>query len=426
MKMFWTKIAIWVIVGLSSSVYTQSQNWQVVSHMPFPVSDGQAVVKDSLIYILGGFSDSLGIPVNLIHEYNPKANKWQLYGHMRINRSAFIAQKYNDSVIICGGSVRSPAASTFMSMEMWNFTSNPYIFSFNQNFNRIFTSGVVVGGKLYLIGGLKNSPSIMPLYLPYIVEYDIKKDSITFSFDSVYTNIQLPIHQSVSSIRNDIYIFGGVPFGVNPKIFRFNTINKKFNIVPIPLLQARAGAAAINFDDDEIIIIGGYNEKSRALASSEIFSAPSGIVSVKFGPIMNFARRNPMAVKFNNSIYVFGGEGMSRRDVAQVERLDLMTDVNDDEPVPVDYVLHQNYPNPFNPVTTISFKIANKSHVLLEIFNVLGEKVKTLCNEEFTAGSHELDWTGKDDFNKPLSGGVYIYKLTAGNFVDSKKMVLLK
>lgn len=426
MKKIWTKIAISFFLITGSAIYSQTPSWQVVTQMPFPVSDGQAIVKDSLIYILGGFSDSLGIPVNLIQEYNPKANRWRMVGHMRFSRSAFIAQKYNDSVIICGGTVRGPAASTFMSMEMWNLASVPYIFSFNQNFNRIFTSGAVAGGKLYLIGGAKNSPYIMPHNLAYIVEYDIKKDSITYSFDSVYTNIQLPIHQSVSSIGNDIYIFGGVSFGVNPKIFRFNTINKKFNIVPIPLLQARAGAAAINFDDDKIMILGGYNEMSRALASSEIFSASTGSVSVKFGPIMNFARRNPMAVKFNNSIYVFGGEGMSRRDVPQVEKLDLMTDVNEDDSLPIDYSLNQNYPNPFNPATTISFKIVNKSHVLIEIFNLLGEKVKTLCNEEFTAGSHELDWTGKNYFNNTLSGGVYIYKLTAGKFVDSKKMVLLK
>lgn len=426
MKKIWTKIAISFLLITGSAIYSQTPSWRVVTQMPFPVSDGQAIVKDSLIYILGGFSDSLGTSVNVIQEYNPKANKWRIFGYMRSSRSSFIAERFNDSVIICGGTARSLAASTFISMEMWNFTSNPYIFSFNQNFNRIYTSGVVVGGKLYLIGGAKNSPSIMPHYLDYIIEYDIRKDSVTFSFDSVYKNIQLPIHQSVSSIRNDIYIFGGVSFGVNPKIFRFNTINKKFNIVPIPLLQARAGAAAINFDDDEIIIIGGYNEMSRALASSEIFSAPSGIVSIKFGPVMNFARRNPMAVKFNNSIYVFGGEGMSRRDVAQVERLDLMTNVKDDEPVPINYVLHQNYPNPFNPATTISFKIVQNSHVLIEIFNLLGEKVKTLCNEEFTAGAHELDWTGKNDFNNALSGGVYIYKLTAGKFTNSKKMVLLK
>jgi len=425
MKVY-VKILIILLVITSSMIYSQTPSWKIVSQMPFPVSDGQAVVKDSMIYILGGFSDSLGIPINLIQEYNPKANRWRVFGHMRLSRSAFLAAQFKDSVIICGGSVRGPSPSNYFSMEMWNLKSDPYFFRFNENFNRIFLSGEVIGEKLYLIGGSKNNPSIMPNHLAYISEYDVKNDSVTFIFDSVYTNIQLPIHQAVASIRNDIFIFGGVAFGVTPKIFRFNAFTKHFHQISIPLNLARAGAAAINFDDDKIIIIGGYNESIRAMTSTEIFTAAPGNITIRFGPSLNFPRRNPIAVRFKNSVYVFGGEDLSRRDVPFVEHLDLMTNVEETHLSPTEFTLMQNYPNPFNPSTTISFKITQKLNILIEIFNLLGEKVKTLCNEEFQAGVHELEWLGKDDLNNPLSAGVYLYKLSAKQFTASKKMVLLK
>ncbi len=426
MKILRIKITLWLILLTGSIAYSQTPVWQVVSHMPFPVSGAQAVVKDSLIYILGGFSDSLGIPVNIIQEYNPKANRWRIIGHMRFSRHAFIAKPFKDSVIICGGIYRAPSSNTYKFLEMWNYKTEPYVIASNENFNRIFTNGEVIGNKFYLIGGSKNYPSIMPHYLAYISEYDMQKDSVTFVFDSVYSNIQLPVHQAVASLGDDIYIFGGVSFGVNPKIFKFNTLNKKFHKIPVPMLLARAAAASVRFDDDKIIIIGGYNEVSRALASTEIFSTTFGSAAIRFGPPMNFPRRNPMAVKFKNWIYVFGGENNSRRDVPSVERLDLLTNVEENFETPSEFTLNQNYPNPFNPSTTISFKIAQKSNVLIEIFNLLGERIKVLCNEEFQPGTHELDWAGKDDSNTPLAAGMYIYKLTAGQFVDSKKMVLVK
>ena len=83
--------------------------------------------------------------------------------------------------------------------------------------------------------------------------------------------------------------------------------------------------------------------------------------------------------------------------------------------------LSQNYPNPFNPTTIISYSLPKSGNVTLEVFNLLGEKVATLVNEFEEAGSY------KKTFNADmLSSGVYIYKLSAGSFVETRKMILLK
>lgn len=94
---------------------------------------------------------------------------------------------------------------------------------------------------------------------------------------------------------------------------------------------------------------------------------------------------------------------------------------------PVDYALYQNYPNPFNPSTMIEYNLREKSTVTLEIFDVLGRKIHTLvANEIQNAGRHSILWEGRNLTGKPVSSGVYIYQLRANNFVESRKMILLR
>ena len=83
--------------------------------------------------------------------------------------------------------------------------------------------------------------------------------------------------------------------------------------------------------------------------------------------------------------------------------------------------MEQNYPNPFNPSTKISFSLATRSDVKLDVYNMLGEKVATLVNCELVAGRHSYDYDASH-----LSSGVYIYKLQADKFSIVKKMMLLK
>ncbi len=89
--------------------------------------------------------------------------------------------------------------------------------------------------------------------------------------------------------------------------------------------------------------------------------------------------------------------------------------------IPTEYSLHQNYPNPFNPVTTIKFDLPNDGLITLEIFDILGRRISTLVEEYKTAGSYEQVFDASS-----LASGVYVYKLQAGDFVSSKKMILLK
>ncbi len=94
--------------------------------------------------------------------------------------------------------------------------------------------------------------------------------------------------------------------------------------------------------------------------------------------------------------------------------------------LPIAYELFQNYPNPFNPVTTIKYQIAQTNIVTLEIYNALGQKVRTLVSRQQTAGTHIVDWNGRNDQGQPVASGMYIYRLTTQNFTKIRKMILLK
>ncbi|MCX6832342.1 MAG: T9SS type A sorting domain-containing protein, partial [candidate division Zixibacteria bacterium] len=88
--------------------------------------------------------------------------------------------------------------------------------------------------------------------------------------------------------------------------------------------------------------------------------------------------------------------------------------------------LAQNYPNPFNPVTTISYDIPTRTKVTIEVFNVLGQSVQLLLYETKSAGSYHITWDGRDASGRPVSTGVYLYRFSAGDVVQTKKMLLVK
>jgi len=98
----------------------------------------------------------------------------------------------------------------------------------------------------------------------------------------------------------------------------------------------------------------------------------------------------------------------------------IITDV-EDETIPTSYSLSQNYPNPFNPSTTIRYTIPKQSFVTLKVYNVLGEEIKTLVNKELNIGVYEVNFNASG-----FASGIYFYSLKTGDFVSTKKLILIK
>lgn len=132
----------------------------------------------------------------------------------------------------------------------------------------------------------------------------------------------------------------------------------------------------------------------------------------------SFGEVNCIAV---SNKYIFAGatySGVYRRPLSEVTSIEMPISTT-----PSRFELKQNYPNPFNPSTTIRYNISKAEHVTLKVYNVLGQEVETLVDKEQQAGSHKVQFTIG---SRQLASGVYLYRLQAGSFIQTKKMLLLK
>jgi hypothetical protein len=140
-------------------------------------------------------------------------------------------------------------------------------------------------------------------------------------------------------------------------------------------------------------------------AAQSMLAAMEWDVSVSDGVEEVMAENGPLTVGLNAS--------------------DAVLSINE-ELLPEKFALHQNYPNPFNPVTTLRYDIPENGLVNITIYDMLGRQVKTLINQTQDAGYRSVIWNATNDHGKPVSAGVYLYKIQAGKFVQTKKMVLMK
>ena len=168
------------------------------------------------------------------------------------------------------------------------------------------------------------------------------------------------------------------------------------------------GALSLAIYSDGSIFAGGYNSTAR--------SNDLGQTWVPFTSGMFNCRITDLA--FGSGDVLFA----SAENMGVYRTTSAVTSVDENESGVVNnFSLEQNYPNPFNPSTKIQYAISNKQFVQLKVYDVLGNEVATLVNEFKPAGSYEVNFNAAK-----LSSGVYLYKLNAGSFIETKKMILLK
>ena len=94
--------------------------------------------------------------------------------------------------------------------------------------------------------------------------------------------------------------------------------------------------------------------------------------------------------------------------------------------IPKIFILYPAYPNPFNPMTTLRYGLPEKTFVMLTIYDMLGREITQLINSNQEAGFKSIQWDATDSFGRPVSAGIYVYQIHAGEFVQTRKLVLLK
>jgi len=137
------------------------------------------------------------------------------------------------------------------------------------------------------------------------------------------------------------------------------------------------------------------------------------------------AYTNAVWYKISSNEYVADTSKGMTAEYAEISTEDVVVEVAEDD-APTAYALSENYPNPFNPTTSIEFAIPTAGSVELVIYNINGQKVRTLVNETKDAGLYKVIWDGKNELGETVSSGIYLYRLVSGNFTKMQKMTLLK
>lgn len=180
-------------------------------------------------------------------------------------------------------------------------------------------------------------------------------------------------------------------------------------------------------DGDADLVVSSFNDHKVAwyeniqagnFGQEQIISELDQVTSVYAADLNGDAFRDVLAVSISSTgkISWFRNIAGNPTSVRPVER----------NSIPSAFILHQNYPNPFNPLTKITYELGVNAHVRIQIFNILGQEIKTLLNTDKQTGSYSLIWDGKDYAGRMVPSGVYIYRLETNNSTVSKKMLLLQ
>ena len=132
------------------------------------------------------------------------------------------------------------------------------------------------------------------------------------------------------------------------------------------------------------------------------------------------------AYPFTQNGMVFASDMEGYLTVLQFTETNTSVFEGEPEQIPNKVVLHQNYPNPFNPFTILRYDLPEQTHVNITIYDMLGRKVRTILNQQQDPGYKSLLWDATNDYGKPVSAGIYLYQIQAGEYISTKKMVLLK
>jgi len=184
-------------------------------------------------------------------------------------------------------------------------------------------------------------------------------------------------------------------------------------------LENDAAWQAANFNSDyKVSIYFDAGTQDIWYPVSEAFKETLDTLDIPFvfdsyegGHMAQLPERYPFAFNFLDSV-MWSNE-------SQIENSEMTS-------IPVNYQLYQNFPNPFNPATTIHYQLASGTDVNITVYDMLGKQVKTLINDIQTSGEFQVVWDGGSDAGKPVSAGIYFYRMQVENSAQTRRMVLLK
>ena len=387
-------------------IFSQIQFSQQLPNLPIPIGAGNAEVWNSEIYHFGGSNNWAGTIVYprvykfdganwVYHDTIPDYYLWDVETVL-----------VGDFVYLLGG---WPGGESLN--RKYNLNTREWTYLTNSP-NAIQDWGLtseMLNGIIYLF----NSDG-------EVFAYNISTDTWTTKTSNIAVGTW-----DMSSIlyQNEIYILGWD----NSAFYKYTPSNDSWTQLTDSPYQV--GACAFGIINNLIYAIGGNNGGTTGASYKSIIVYDITTNTWTLDTQELSSKRHWMATaEYEGGLYVVGGIDSVAEAVDIVEEIvpQGTQGVNDESGVPEGYSLNQNYPNPFNPSTTIGYSVPELSFVTIKVYDVLGNEIATLVNEEKTVGTYEVEFDSHSGSYWNLTSGIYFYSLTAGTYIETKKMILLR
>jgi N-acetylneuraminic acid mutarotase len=385
--------------------WPQSGEWEKKTTLPTPRGALGACVIGQKLYTVGGTTKSpfTDLAANEVYDLNP----WEAKLAMPTPRGWLSVAVVNDTIYAIGGGL--PSATS--KVEAYNPVTNTWTEKKDMLGQRRAAQAGVVNGIIYVIGG-NQSEQNCEAYNPVTNGWTRKSDRPESGGDL-----------AVTVYNGLVYTFGGGYTGTAQKnVYAYDPQTDSWT-KKADMPTARFGFQAY-LVGGKIYAIGGTSMMSDALKTVEEYNP----VSDTWKTLENMPV--PLAwfggAVANNKIYVISGSpdgGISGIGDIWEYTPSLSTAVRGEASyeLPKHLTLEQNYPNPFNPTTVVRYQLPLAGEVTLAVYDLLGREVAVLVNGRMDAGVHEVTFDGSG-----LSSGVYICRLSAGDIVQSRRLLLLK
>jgi N-acetylneuraminic acid mutarotase len=383
-----------------------TNTWTIKSPMPAPRGGMSACAVDGIIYAIGGFNDINGTALNTVEAYDPQTDTWTTKASIPTPRGIFSTSVVNGIIYAFGG-YNSRGTPSLSNVEAYDPVTDVWTIKNDMPYLRAGMTTCTYDGKIYLFGGVAYGGG--PCYST-ISKYNPVSDSWEGLSDMPY---EVAFH-SLSIANDKIYLIGGlntarVPLDIvyecDPSIvlpvelvsFTGNNVNGKV------LLEWKTATELNN---------NGF-EVQRKVAESEF--ATIGFVKGQG------TTTNQKEYSYTDRNLVDGNYFYRLKQIDYNGSYEYSNVIEVDVRLLDKFTLEQNYPNPFNPTTTIGYVLQEKSNAKLTLLNSIGEEIAVLVNKEQDKGYHKVEFDAAN-----LSSGVYFYQLKAGNFIQTRKMILVK
>jgi hypothetical protein len=386
-----------------------------------------AVVGNEVV-VGGWFTSAGGVSANRVARFNTLTNTWSSLGtgssngvNNFVNALAVDGQGrvYVGGTFTSAGGVSANRVARFNTLtNTWSSLGTGSSNGVNNQVNALAVVGneVVVGGYFTSAGGVSANR---------VARFNTQ----TNTWSSLGNGVNNEVNALAVS-GNEVYVGGGFTqaggvFAIN--VARFNTQTNTWSTLGTGSSNGVSGSVfALAVVGNEVVVGGTFTQAGGVSANGVArFNTQTNTWSTLGTGSSNGVNGEVRALAVVGNEVVVGGNftsagGVSANRVARwnsgTSRVEQLSPT-----APKTFLLEQNYPNPFNPSTTIRYQLPVASEVKLEVYDVLGKKIATLVNERQSAGSYQVVWNASG-----LSSGTYFYRLQAGTFVETKKMIMVK